>query len=36
MNHVFEKLSGHKTEEFIGKSFAPLFNEENLKLAIDL
>ena len=36
MNRVFEKLSGHKTEEFIGKSFAPLFNEENLKLAIDL
>ena len=36
MNQVFEKLSGHKPEEFIGKSFAPLFDEENLKLAIDL
>ena len=36
MNQVFEKLSGHKPEEFIGKSFAPLFNEENLKLAMDL
>ncbi len=36
LNQVFEKLSGHKPEEFIGKSFAPLFDEENLKLAMDL
>ena len=36
MNKVFEKLSGHKPEEFIGKSFAPLFDEENLKKAMDL
>ena len=36
MNKVFKKLSGHKPEQFIGKSFAPLFDEENLKKAMDL
>ncbi|MBT6227399.1 MAG: PAS domain S-box protein, partial [Candidatus Scalindua sp.] len=36
MNKVFEKLSAHKPEQFIGKSFAPLFDEENLRKAIDL
>ena len=36
INNIFQKLSGHKPEEFIGKSFAPLFDEENLKEAIDL
>jgi len=36
LNRVFEKLSGHKPEEFIGKSFAPLFDEENLKKATEL
>ncbi len=36
LNRVFEKLSGYKPEEFIGKSFAPLFDEENLKKAMDL
>jgi len=36
LNRVFEKLSGHKPEQFIGKSFAPLFDEENLKKAMDL
>ncbi|MBC8553183.1 MAG: PAS domain S-box protein, partial [Candidatus Brocadiales bacterium] len=30
INNIFQKLSGHKPEEFIGKSFAPLFDEENL------
>ena len=36
LNKVFEKFSGHKPEEFIGKSFAPLFNGEDLRKAIDL
>ncbi|MGR3292559.1 MAG: PAS domain-containing sensor histidine kinase [Candidatus Scalindua sp.] len=36
VNRAFEKLSGYKPEEFIGKSFAPLFDEENLKMAMDL
>lgn len=36
LNKMFEKFSGHKPEEFIGKSFAPLFNGEDLKKAIDL
>ncbi|HEB02514.1 MAG TPA: PAS domain S-box protein, partial [Nitrospirae bacterium] len=34
LNDAFENLSGHKAEEFIGKPFAPLFDEENLKLAM--
>ncbi|MCF6148098.1 MAG: PAS domain S-box protein [Candidatus Kuenenia sp.] len=33
VNKSFERLTGHKPEEFMGKSFAPLFDEENLKLA---
>ena len=33
INEAFEKLSGHKPEEFIGKSFAPLFDKENLVIA---
>jgi len=36
VNQIFEEFSGHKTEEFIGKSFAPLFDDENLKKAMDL
>jgi PAS domain S-box-containing protein len=36
LNNAFEELSGHKPEEFIGKPFAPLFDEENLKKAMDL
>jgi len=36
VNEIFEKLSGHKTEEFIGKSFASLFDEENLKKSMDV
>ncbi|MDO8141255.1 MAG: HAMP domain-containing protein, partial [Candidatus Brocadiales bacterium] len=35
VNHMFDKLTGRKREEFIGKSFAPLFDEENLKIATD-
>ncbi len=35
VNEVFERLSGHRPEEFIGKSFAPLFDEENLAIAIE-
>ena len=36
LNKVFEKLSGCKSEEFIGKSFALLFDGEDLKKAMDL
>ena len=36
LNKIFEKLSGCKVEEFIGKSFAPLFEGEDLKKAMDL
>ncbi len=36
LNKVFEKFSGHKPEKFIGKSFAPLFDGEDLKKAMDL
>jgi PAS domain S-box-containing protein len=35
LNDVFEKMTNHKPEEFIGKSFAPLLDDENLKIAID-
>jgi PAS domain S-box-containing protein len=30
VNDVFETLTGHKPEDFIGKPFAPLFDEKNL------
>lgn len=33
VNHMFDKLTGRKRGEFIGKSFAPLFDKENLILA---
>ncbi|MCB1177749.1 MAG: PAS domain S-box protein [Leptospiraceae bacterium] len=33
LNPAFEKLSGYKKEDFIGKSFAPLFDDNNLKIA---
>jgi PAS domain S-box-containing protein len=36
LNNAFIDLSGRLPEEFIGKSFAPLFDEENLKKAMDL
>jgi PAS domain S-box-containing protein len=36
LNRIFEELSGHKPEEFLGKSFEPLFDKENLEKAIDL
>jgi diguanylate cyclase (GGDEF)-like protein/PAS domain S-box-containing protein len=35
VNKIFEKLTGRKQEEFIGKPFEPLFDEENLKKAMD-
>ncbi len=35
VNKIFEKFTGHKPEEFFGRSFSPLFDEENLKKAID-
>lgn len=35
VNKIFEKFTGHKPEEFFGKPFSPLFDEENLKKAID-
>lgn len=35
VNNIFERLTGHKPEEFFGKPFSPLFDEENLKKAMD-
>jgi len=35
VNKLFEELTNHAVEEFIGKPFAPLFDEENLKVATD-
>lgn len=35
VNKVFEKFTGHRPEEFYGKPFAALFDEENLKKAMD-
>ena len=35
INEVFEKMTNHKPEEFIGKFFAPLFEGEDLKTAMD-
>ncbi len=35
VNHMFDKLTGHKREDFLGKSFTTLFDEENLKIATD-
>jgi PAS domain S-box-containing protein len=36
VNYMFEKLTSHKIEEFLGKSFAPLFDGENLKKAMNV
>lgn len=36
VNHMFEKLTGYKSKEFIGKPFTRLFDEENLKKAMDV
>lgn len=36
VNKIFERLTGHKPEEFFGKSFSPLFDEENLQKAMDI
>lgn len=36
LNETFEKLTDHKVEEFIGKPFATLFDDENLKIAMDM
>ncbi|MFN3531456.1 MAG: PAS domain S-box protein [Candidatus Brocadia sp.] len=35
VNPTFEKLTSRKPEEFLRRSFAPLFDEENLKKAMD-
>lgn len=35
VNPAFEKLTNHKPDEFVGKSFAPLFDEENLKTGME-
>lgn len=35
VNRELERYSGHKPEEFIGKPFAPLFDEDDLKKAVD-
>jgi len=35
INNAFEELSGRKVSEFMGRPFAPLFDGEDLKKAID-
>ncbi len=35
VNKSFEKLSGHRVEDFMGRPFAPLFDEENLKKGLE-
>ncbi|MBZ0220396.1 MAG: sigma 54-interacting transcriptional regulator [Candidatus Methylomirabilis sp.] len=34
VNRAFSRMTGKRIEDFIGRSFAPLFDEENLKAAI--
>ncbi len=34
VNHAFDKLTGRRREDFIGKSFAPLFDEEDQEKAM--
>lgn len=36
VNKVFEKLTGHKPEEFMGRPLSPLFDGKNLKKVIDV
>lgn len=36
VNSAFEKYTGHRPEEFIGKSFKPLYNEKDLEKIMDL
>ena len=36
LNQTFEKLTGRKQDDFLGKPFAPLFDEINLKKALDV
>ncbi|MEK7360396.1 MAG: EAL domain-containing protein [Planctomycetota bacterium] len=36
VNKAFAHLTGHKPEAFFGKPFTPLFDEENLKKAVDI
>lgn len=35
LNKVFEKFTGHRPEEFYGKPFSTLFDENNLKKVMD-
>ncbi len=35
VNKIFEKFTGHKPEEFFGKPFSPLFDEDTVKKAMD-
>lgn len=35
VNKVFEKLTNYKPENFLGKPFAPLFDDENFKKAMN-
>ncbi len=35
VNNAFAPLTGHSPEEFFGKPFTPLFDEENLKKAVN-
>lgn len=36
LNQTFEKLTGRKQDDFSGKPFAPIFDEINLKKALDV
>ncbi|MBI5308376.1 MAG: EAL domain-containing protein [Planctomycetes bacterium] len=36
VNKAFAYLTGHEPEAFFGKPFTPLFDEENLKKAVDI
>ena len=35
VNEAFSRLTGQRTEDFIGRPFAPLFDEENLKIGLE-
>lgn len=36
VNQAFENFTGQKPQEFLGKPFSPLFDEDNLKKAVDV
>ena len=34
INNIFEQMTGHQKEEFLSKPFAPLFDEQNIKIVM--